>query len=75
MALKNKCLISIKLMGKYIYMSIRRNLLYVLNLIIHYYLRKVVLVIITANYKFSSSLIFTFLMLLGEFCGGLSLYL
>ena len=75
MALKNKCLISIKLMGKYIYISIRRNLLYVLNLIIHYYLRKVFLVIITANYKFSSSLIFTFLMLLGEFCGGLSLHI
>jgi hypothetical protein len=62
-------------MGNFIYISIRRNLLYVLNLIIYYYLRKVVLIIIERKYNFNNSLIFTFLMLFGEFSGGLSLYI
>ena len=62
-------------MGKFIYISTRRNLLYILNLIIFYYLRKVILIIIEKNYYFNNSLIFTFLMLFGEFCGGLSLHI
>ena len=51
-------------MGKFIHISLRRNLLYLLHLIIHYYLRKVVLVIINTKYNFSDSLIFTLLILL-----------
>ena len=60
---------------KLIYISTRRNLVYVLYLIIFYYLRKAVLLIISTRYEFNDSLIFTFLMLLGEFCAGLSLYM
>ena len=62
-------------MGKYIHISIRRNLFYLINLIIHYYLRKVDLIIINTKYNFNDSLIFTLLMLFGEFFGGLAIYL
>lgn len=58
-----------------IHISIRRNLFYILYLIIYYYLRKLDLIIITNNYKFNDSLIFTFLMLSSEFIGGLSIHL
>ena len=62
-------------MPRFIHISIRRNLFYLLNLVIHYYLRKADLIIINTEYKFNDSLIFTLLMLLGEFLGGLSIFL
>ena len=61
-------------MGKIIKISTRRNLFYIINLIIHYYLRKVDL-IISNIYNFNGSLILTLLMLLGEFFAGLSIYI
>lgn len=62
-------------MGKIIKISTRRNLFYIINLIIHYYLRKVDLIIISKIYNFNGSLILTLLMLLGEFFAGLSIYI
>lgn len=58
-----------------IHITKRRNLLYIIYLMISYFMRKVDLIIITETYKFNDPLIFTFLMLLGEFVGGLSIYL
>ena len=62
-------------MSKLILISIRRNLYYIINLIIHYYLRKVDLIIINTKFQFNDSLIFTFLMFFGEFFAGLSIFL
>ena len=62
-------------MGKYIHISIRRNLLYLVNLIIFYYLRKVDLIIINSKYNFNDSLIFTLLMFFGEFFAGFAIQL
>ena len=62
-------------MGKFIHISIRRNLLYLVNLIIFYYLRKVDLIIINTKFKFNDSLIFTLLMFFGEFFAGLAIQL
>ena len=62
-------------MAKLIHISIRRNLYYIINLLIHYYLRKVDLIIINAKFQFNDSLIFTFLMFFGEFFAGLSIFL
>ena len=62
-------------MVKLIYISIRRNLYYIINLLIHYYLRKVDLIIINTKFQFNDSLIFTFLMFFGEFFAGLSIFL
>ena len=62
-------------MGNIIKISTRGNLFYVVNVIIYYYIRKIVLIIINNKYKFNDSLIFTFLMLAGEFFAGLSIYL
>ena len=62
-------------MGKIIKISTRRNLFYLLQVIFHYYSRKVVLIIITQMFEFSGSLIFTILMLLGEFFAGLTIHL
>ena len=58
-----------------IHITKRRNLLYIIYLILGYFLRQVVLIIINAKYKFNDSLIFTFLMLWGEFVGGLPIYI
>ena len=58
-----------------IHITKRRNLLYVIYLMLSYFLRQVDLIIIRANYKFNDSLIFTFLMLFGEFVGGLPIYI
>ena len=55
--------------------SVRRNLMYIIYLMIFYYLRKGVLMIINSEYEFNESLIFTFLMFSGEFLGALSIYL
>ena len=62
-------------MGNIIKISTRGNLFYVVNVIIYYYIRKIVLIIINNIYKFNDSLIFTFLMLAGEFFAGLSIYI
>ena len=62
-------------MGKFIHISIRRNLLYLVNLIIFYYLRKVDLIIINTKFNFNDSLIFTLLMFFGEFFAGLAIQL
>ena len=62
-------------MVKLIHISIRRNLYYIINLLIHYYLRKVDLIIINTKFQFNDSLIFTFLMFFGEFFAGLSIFL
>ena len=53
----------------------RRNIFYLTQLVMHYYLRKINLIVINQLYEFNDSLIFTFLMLLGEFFAGLSIYL
>ena len=55
--------------------AIRRNLIYIMYLFIYYYLRRVEKTIIEHFYPFKDSLIFTLLMHLGEFFGGLSIYL
>ena len=62
-------------MSKFIHIATRRNLFYILSLIIHYYLRKADLIIINSEYEFNDSLIFTLLMLWGEFLGGLAIFL
>ena len=59
-------------MIKWVY---RRNLIYIIQLFIHYYLRRIVMTVIRLLYKFNNSLIFTLLMHLGEFFGGLSTYI
>ena len=58
-----------------IHITKRRNLLYVIYLMTSYFLRQVDLIIIKANYTFNDSLLFTFLMLFGEFLGGLPIYI
>ena len=62
-------------MGGFIKISTRRNLFYLSQVIFHYYSRKVVLIIINNLFIFNNSLIFTILMLLGEFFAGISIYL
>ena len=62
-------------MGNIIKISTRRNLFFVINVIIYYYLRKADLIIINKVFKFNDSLIFTLLMLSGEFFAGLSIYI
>ena len=52
--------------------AIRRNLIYIMYLFIYYYLRRVEKTIIEHFCPFNDSLIFTLLMHLGEFFGGLS---
>ena len=42
-------------MAKLIHISIRRNLYYIINLLIHYYLRKVDLIIINTKFQFNDS--------------------
>ena len=55
--------------------ALRKNLIYILQVIIHYYLRRIVSTIIRKVYKFNDSLIFPLLMHLGELFGGLASYL
>ena len=62
-------------MGSRIKITTRRNLFYIINLIIYYYIRKADLIIINKTFKFNDSLIFTLLMLSGEFFAGLSIYI
>ena len=58
-----------------IHITKRRNLLYVIYSMIYYFLRKVDLIIINKKYKYNDSLIFTLLMILGEFFGGFTVYI
>ena len=58
-----------------VHITIRRNLLYVIYLMVYYFLRKVDLIIISEKFKFNESLIFTFLMLFGEFVAGFAIYI
>ena len=62
-------------MGRFIHISIRRNLLYIINLMIYYYLRKIDSIILTEKFKFKDSLIYGVLMLLGEFFGSLTIFI
>ena len=55
--------------------SLRRNSIYMINLIIHNNMRRVIRTIINNYFSFKDSLIFTVLMVLGEFFGGLSVYI
>ena len=50
--------------------STRRNLIYVLLLILSYYIRKIILVVIGSIYGFTNSIFFTTLMFLGEMTTG-----
>ena len=49
----------------------RRNLIYLLLLIISYLLRRILSIIIVEIYGLDNSLLFCFLMFLGEIVGGL----
>ena len=62
-------------MGRFIHISTRRNLIYVIHLMIYYYLRKIDSIILNTKFKFKDSLIFAILMFLGEFFGGLSIFI
>ena len=62
-------------MGSIIHISIRRNMLYIINLSIYYYLRKIVAIILNSVYKFNDSLIFAVLMFSGAFFGGLTIFI
>lgn len=55
--------------------TLRKNLMYIVQLFLHYYLRRVDYTIIKILYPFNDSLIFTFIMHLGEFFGGLVSYI
>jgi len=50
--------------------STRRNLIYVLLLILSYYIRKIILILIGSIYEFTNSIFFTTLMFLGEMTTG-----
>ena len=55
--------------------ALRKNLIYILQVIIYYYLRRIVSTILRKSFEFNDSLIFTLLMHLGELFGGLASYL
>ena len=54
--------------------SFRKNLIYMLLLIISYLFRRIISIIIDEIFGLNNSLIFCFLMFLGEFIGGLTTY-
>ena len=55
--------------------SIRKNLIYLLLLFISYTLRRIVIILLDKIFGLDSSLIFSFLMVLGEIMGGITIYL
>ena len=55
--------------------SIRKNLIYLLLLFISYTLRRIVIIILDILGLDNSSLLFSFLMVLGEIIGGIIIYL
>ena len=56
-------------------LTLRRNSIYIIQLFIYYYLRRIDSEIIKHYFEFKDSLIFTLLMHLGEFFGGLASYI
>ena len=50
--------------------ALRRNLIYPIYLIFWAFLRKIVSILISKLFNFSGSVIYTFLMFLGELIGG-----
>ena len=56
-------------------LTLRKNLIYIIQLFIYYYLRRIVSTIIKQLYNLKDSLIFTLLMLSGELFGGLASYI
>ena len=61
--------------NKIIKFAWRRNLIYPLQLLIWTFIRKVLTIILSKEFNFSKSVIFTLLMFLGEFFAGLILFL
>ena len=55
--------------------SVRKNLIYLLLLFISYTLRRIVIILLDKIYGLDNSLIFSFLMIIGEILGGLVIYL
>jgi len=55
-------------------LSFRKNLIYLLLCIISYLLRRTLSIVISENFGLDNSLIFCFLMFLGEIVGGLVIY-
>jgi hypothetical protein len=55
--------------------SLRGNSIYIIQLFIYYYLRRIDSTIIKRIFNFQDSLIFTLLMHFGEFFGGLASYI
>ena len=55
--------------------SIRKNLIYLLLLFISYTLRRIVIILLDKIFGLDNSLIFSFLMVLGEIIGGIIIYL
>ena len=62
-------------MSRLINIAIRRNLIYVILSMAFYFLRKVDLIIINYRYNVNDSLLFTLLMLSGEFFAGISIFI
>ena len=55
--------------------SIRKNLIYLLLLFISYTLRRIVIILLDKIFGLDNSLIFSFLMVIGEIIGGIVIYL
>ena len=55
--------------------SIRKNLIYLLLLFISYTLRRIVIILLDKIFGLDNSLIFSFLMVIGEIIGGIIIYL
>ena len=55
--------------------SIRKNLIYLLLLFISYTVRRIVIILLDKIFGLDNSLIFSFLMVLGEIIGGITIYL
>ena len=55
--------------------AFRRNLIYPLQLIIYQFIRQELVIILTKNFEFGSSLAYIPLAFSGEFLGGLLFYL
>ena len=58
-----------------IHIGIRKNSIYIICNMLFFFIRRIVIVIIDEKYKYNDSLIFTLLMLLGEFVAGLSIFI
>ena len=55
--------------------SLRKNIIYLLLLFISYYFRRVLQIVLDKVYSLSASVIFCFLMCLGQIVGGASIYI